>query len=121
MIVSLTGEKISDKEYKHFLKVWNKFKIKTTKYYHNLYLKRDVLLLADVFEIFRNNGIKNYKLCQNHHYLSAPVLSCDAMLDMTKVKLELIKDLDIYIFFETNMRGGVSHISNGYSKANNQY
>ena len=43
------------------------------------------------------------------------------MLNMTKVKLELISDLDIYIFFEKGMRGGVSYISNRYRKANNKY
>ena len=53
--------------------------------------------------------------------MSAPVLSWDAMLNMTKVKLELILDSDMYIFFEKGMRGGVSYISNRYSKANNKY
>ena len=50
---SLTGKKISDREYKHVLKVWNKFEMKTMKDYHNLYLKCDVLLIADIFEKFR--------------------------------------------------------------------
>ena len=54
-------------------------------------------------------------------YLSAPALCWDAMLNMTKVELELISDLDMYIFFEKGMRGGVSYISNRYSKANNKY
>ena len=48
-------------------------------------------LLADVFEKFRNNSLKNYGLCPSH-YLSTPVLSSDAMLNMTKVELELIPD-----------------------------
>ena len=60
---SLTNIKINDKEYEHVLNVWNKFGIKTMKYYHDLYLKCDVLLLADVFQIFRNNSLKNYGLC----------------------------------------------------------
>ena len=47
---SLTNRKISDKEYDHVLKVWNKFEMKTIKDYHDFYLKCDVLLLADVFE-----------------------------------------------------------------------
>ena len=46
----LTGEKISDKKYDHVLNVWNKFEMKTMKDYHGLYLKCDVLLLAEVFE-----------------------------------------------------------------------
>ena len=56
---SLTGKKISGKEYKHVLNVWNKFEMKTMKDYHNLYLKGDVLLLADSYEKFRNNIIRN--------------------------------------------------------------
>ena len=57
---SLTGKKISEKEYEHVLEIWNKFAMKTMKDYHNLYLKCGVLLLADVFEKFRNNSLKNY-------------------------------------------------------------
>ena len=94
--------------------------MKAMKYYHNFYLKCDVLLLADVFEKFRNKTLKNYGLCRSH-YLSAPALSWDAMLNMTKVELKLISDNDMYIFFEKGTRGGVSHISNRYSKANNKY
>ena len=62
--------------------VWNKYEMKTIKDYHDLYLKRDVLLLADVFEKFRNNSLKNYGVCPSH-YLSATALSWDAMLNMT--------------------------------------
>ena len=94
--------------------------MKTMKDYRDLYLKCDVLLLADVFEKFRNNSLKNYGLFLSH-YLSASALGWDAMLYMTKVELELISDPDMYIFFEKSMRGGVSYISNRYSKANNKY
>ena len=69
------------------------------------------------FKKFKNS-IKNYGLCPSH-YLSAPALSWDAMLLMPKVKLELISDPDF--FFEKGMRGGVSYISNRYSKAKNKY
>ena len=89
-----------------------------TKDYHNLYLKCGVLLLADVFEKFRNNSLKNNGLCLTH-YLSTLALSWDAMLN--KTKLELISDSDMYIFSEKGMRGGVSYISNRYSKTNNKY
>ena len=54
------GIKITEKEYKHVFNVWNKFEIKTMKYYHDLYLRGDVLLLADIFEKSRNNCLKNY-------------------------------------------------------------
>ena len=91
-----------------FFKVWNKSEMKTMTDYHNLYSKCDVSLL-DIFEKFRNNSLKNYGLYPSH-YLSTPGLSWDAMLNMTKVKLELISDLDMYIFFEKGMRGGVSKV-----------
>ena len=55
---SLTNKKINDKEYEHVLNVWNKFEMKTMKDYHDLYLKYDVLFLADVFEKFGNNCLK---------------------------------------------------------------
>ena len=84
--------------------------MKTLKYYHDLYLKCDVLLLADVFEKFKNNSLKNY--------LSAPGLSLDAMLRITKI---IITDPDMYMFFEKGTRGGIFYISNRYNKANYKY
>ena len=82
------------------------------------FVKCDVSLLADVFEKFRSNSLKNYELCPSH-YLSAPDLSWDAMSNMTKVGLEFIPDPDRYIFFEKGTRGGVSYMSNR-NKANNK-
>ena len=120
---SLTDKKISDKEHEHVFQVWNKFEMKIMKDYQDLHLKCDVLLLTDVFEKFRNNSLKNYRLCQSH-YSSVPVLSWDVMLNnMTKVELELIPDPDMFIFFDKVMRGGVSNrysISNRYSKVDNK-
>ena len=63
---SLTKTNISDKEYGHIFNVWNKLEMKTMKDYHSLYLKCNVLLIADLFEKFRNNSLKNYGLCPNH-------------------------------------------------------
>ena len=94
--------------------------MKTMKGYRDLYLKCDVLLLADVFEKCRYSSLRNFGLCPSH-YLSTPGLSWDAILKMTKVKLELVPDPDMYIFFEKGTRGGISYISNRYSKANNKY
>ena len=86
---SLTDRKISDKEYVHVLNVWKRFEMKTMKDYLYLDLKSDILLLADVFEKFRNNILKNYGLCPSH-YLIVPGLSWNAMFKMTKIELELI-------------------------------
>ena len=102
---SIIGRKIADKEYEHVLNVWNKFEMKAIKDCHDLYLKCDVLFLADVFEKFRNNSLKVYGLYPSH-YLSASGLSWDAMLKMTKINRELIPDPDMYVFFEKDTRGG---------------
>ena len=68
----------------------------------------------------RNYSLNNCGLCPSH-YLSAAASSWDAMLNMTKVELELISDPDMYISFEKGMRDGVSYVCNRYSKANNKY
>ena len=81
------------------------------KDYHNLYLKCDVLLLSNVFEKFRNNNLKNYGLCPSH-YLSAPGLSWDTMLKLTKIEFKLIPDAGIYIILGEGTRGGISCTSN---------
>ena len=71
-------------------------------------------------EKFGNNSLKNYGLCPSH-YFSTPGLILDAMLKMTKIKLELISDPDMYILFEKGAICGITNISNGYSKAKNKY
>ena len=94
--------------------------MKNKKDYHNLYNQVDVLLLADVFENFRNICIKNYKLDPAHYY-TAPGLAWDAALKVTEIKLELLSDIDMLLMVEKGIRGGVSMISNRYGKANNKY
>ena len=83
-------------------------------------LKCDVLLLADVFEKFRNSCFKTYRLCRSH-YLSESALIWDETLNMTTLQLELISDAAMYLFFEKSARGSVSYISKRYSKARNKY
>ena len=82
--------------------------------------KKDVLLLADVFKKFIGTCLKFYVLdsCQ---LFSSPGLSWDAMLKMTGVKLEKILDIDMHLFIEKGMRGGISYIAKRYAKANNKY
>ena len=88
--------------------------------YHDHYLKKDVLLLADVFEKFIGTCLKYYGL-DPCHYFSSPGLSWDAMLKMTGVKLEKISDTDKYLFIEKGLRGGISYIAKRYAKANDKY
>ena len=116
----LNDEHISDKDYEHAQNVWNTFDLKNMGEYHDLYLKSDILLLADVFENFRKTCLQYYKL-DPCHYFTSPGLSWDAMLKMTDIKLELMTDVDMFQFIEKGMRGGTSYIANRYGKANNKY
>ena len=116
----LNKKDISDEDYNHAQKIWKEFGMKTMKDYHDLYLELDVLLLADVFENFREVCLDNYKL-DPAWYLTAPGLSWDAMLRVTGIKLELLTNSDMLMMVENGTRGGVSMISNRYSEANNKY
>ena len=116
----LNDEHITDDQYKHAQNVWVTFMLKTMGEYHDLYLKSDILLLADVFENFRKTCLQYYKL-DPCHYFTSPGLSWDAMLKMTDIKLELMTDIDMFQFIEKGMRGGTSYIANRYGKSNNKY
>ena len=116
----LNDEDISDEDYQHAILVWNTFGCKTIKDYHDLYLKSDVLLLADVFENFRKTCIHHYKLDPAHYYTS-PGLAWDACLKTTGQHLELLSDYDMLMMFEKGIRGGITHISKRYAEANNKY
>ena len=88
--------------------------------YRDHYLKKDVLLLADVFEKFISTCLRFYKL-DPCHYFSSPGLSWDAMLKLTGIELEKISDIDMYLFIEKGLRGGISYMAKRYAKANNKY
>ena len=108
---------ISEEEYQRACNVWKVFDIKyLAKFDHDLYLKTDALMLCDVFEKFIDVCLKDYGLDPCYCY-NSPGLSWDAMLKMTGIKLEKIHDIDMYLFFEKGMRGGVSYISRRYSKS----
>jgi len=116
----LNDTNISEEEYNHAQEVWNAFKIQNLGEYHDLYLKTDVLLLADVFQNFRE-ACQNYYKLDPCHYMTSPGLSWDAMLKMTGIKLELISDIDMQLFIEKGLRGGISSIAHRHGKANNKY
>ena len=116
----LRKEGIKKEEYAHAQEVWNEFNCKTFKDYHMLYLKTDVLLLADVFEKFRDLTISYYGL-DAVNYISAPSLSMDAALKMSKAQVGLFNDqqIDMLNTTETGIRGGICGLgSTRYAKAN---
>lgn len=95
----LNDQHISDEEYSHAQRVWEAFEIENMLDYTNIYLKTDVLLLADIFENFRMSSINLYGLDPAHYY-TTPGLSWDAMLKHTKVRLEVLTDIDMLLFVE---------------------
>ena len=116
----LSGSGITKTDYKHVWNVWKTFNMKNFKDYHELYNITDVLLLADVFENFRDLCLKIYKL-DPVYYFTAPGLAWDACLKMTDIQLELLSDVNMLLMFEKGIRGGISIISNRYGEANNKY
>jgi hypothetical protein len=117
---SLYEESVNEENYMRAKRVLGKFGCKNLGDYHDLYLGTDVLLLADVFEDFRRVCLENYRL-DPAHYISAPVLSWDAMFKRTGVKLDLLSDVNMYQFIENGMRGGESYIAHRHAQANNKY
>ena len=85
-----------------------------------MYVQSDTLLLADVFENFRNKCIEIYKL-DPAHILPTPGLACQAFLKKTGVKLELLTDIDMLLMVEKGIRGGICRAIHRYAKANNKY
>ena len=116
----LNQEKVTDENYQRAQKVWEEFSVTNMGEFHDLYLKTDVLLLADVMESFRKLCEKNYEL-DPAHFFSTPGLAWDAMLKMTGVKLELLKDVDQVLMIEKEIRGGNANVFKRFAKANNQY
>ena len=111
---------VSDKEYEHACKVWKEFGVKNMGEYHDLYLRMDVILLANVFESFREVCMKNYGLDPAHFY-TAPGLAWKACLKNTGIRLELLQDPDMLLMFEQGIRGGITQSVHRYASANNHY
>jgi len=114
----LTRKHISDADYRHGQQVWSALRCQTLGDYHDIYLRTDVLLLADVFETFRSTSLQHYGLDPTHYFSAAGML-WDALLKMTKVELELLTDIDMHLFMEKGLRGGVCMVSKRFAKANN--
>ena len=116
----LNLEDITDKDYVQAQKLFKELKLKNLGDYHDLYVQSDTLLLADVFENFRNKCIEIYEL-DPVHFLSAPGLVWQTCPKTTRVKLELLTDIDMLLIVEKGIRGGIYHSIHRYAKANNKY
>ncbi|KYN18368.1 hypothetical protein ALC57_09309 [Trachymyrmex cornetzi] len=117
---SLTDETASDNDYQHATNVWRRFCVETLGNCSDLYLKTDVLLLADVFENFRDTCIESYGLDPAHYYTLSGY-TWVAMLKYTGIRFELLTDIDMVMFVERGIRGGLSQCSHRYAQANNKY
>ena len=117
---NLNMENIDYIDYRHGNNVFNKFKLNNVGDYHDLYVQRDTLLLADVFENFRDMCLKEYEL-DPAHFLSLPGLAWQACLKKTNIELELLADYDMLLMVEEGIRGGICHSIHRYAKANNKY
>ena len=111
---------ISEEDYQHTQRVWKEFVIYNLGDYHNPYLRTDVTLLANLYEAFRDNCLKHYKLDLVHFYTS-PGLAWKACLKCTGIRLELLTDPDMLLMFEWGIRGGITHAVHKYASANNKY
>ena len=117
---SFNMEDISEIDCRHATKVFNKFNIKNLGEYHDLYVQSDTLLLADIFESFRNLCMKTYKL-DAAYFLSLVGLAWQACLKRTGVKLELISDINMLLMIEEGKKGGICPPVLRHAKANNKY
>lgn len=111
-------EGISQKDYDHAQYVFDKMGLLNLGEWSDIYLKTDVLLLCSVFENFIDVSISQFQL-DPAHFVSSPGLSWSAMLKMTKVKLQLLTDIDMLNFVARGQRGGVSFIGHRHAVANN--
>ena len=117
---NLNMENIDDIDYRHGNNVFNKFKLNNLGDYHDLYVQSDTLLLADVFENFRDTCLKEYEL-DPAHFLSLPGLAWQACLKKTNIELELLTDYDMLLMVEKGIRDRICHSIQRYAKANNKY
>ena len=107
----------TDADYAHAKRVCKDFEINILREYHDLYAQSDTLLLAGVFENFRNRYLKIYEL-DPAKFLSAPGLAWQAALKKAKVKLDLLIDIDMLLMVEEGIRGGICHSIYRYAKTN---
>ena len=111
---------VSEADYQHTQRIWKEFRIPNLGEYHDLYLRTDAILLANVFEAFRDTCLDHYSLNPAHFYTS-PGLAWKACLKKTGIRLELLTDPNMLLMFERGIRGGITQAVHQYAMANNPY
>ena len=107
-------------EYNHAKKLWDLFKIDNMGEYHDLYVSADTAQLSDVFENFRYLCLEIYGLDPTY-FVSAPSLAFEAMLKITKARIELFTDIDMVLMTQKAVRGGLTQVIKKHAIANNKY
>ena len=111
---------VSEGDYEHACSFWREFGIRNMGDYHDLYLRTDVVLLANVFKSFRRVCSENYGLDPLHFY-TVPGLAWKACLKKTGIRLELLLDPNMLLMFERGIRGGITQSVHRWAAANNPY
>ena len=115
---ALSNAHITDADYAHAMQIWVLGKMKSMMDYHKLYLQLDVVLLCDVLCNFRKVIWNTFRV-EPFHHISLSGVGWSAMLKHTKISLELLTDIDVHLFFENAIRGGISQACHKFCKSNN--
>ena len=103
---SLKLDNISEKDYDKTLEIYKNLNCKNIKEYLDIYLKLDICLQADIFNVFRNTIWDKFEIdCSK--YITSCSLSLDLMLKYTEVKIELIRDISIFDYVNSSILGGI--------------
>ena len=116
----LSMSSISSDNYRHAQRVWKERRIHNLGDYHNLYLRTNVVLLANVYEALRETCLEHYKLDPVHFYTS-PRLAWKVCLKHTGIRLGLLTDPNMLLMFERGIRGGITQVVHKYTAASNPY
>ena len=84
-----------------------------------LYHLSDICLLADVFQMFRNNSLDEYQL-DPAYFVSAPKLALNALLKHIDRPIPLITDPEMYRMIQPNILGGICNANVRYARTNNK-
>ena len=115
---SLKLQNISNEEYDKTIDVYKKLGCKNVKDYLEIYMKLDITLQADIFNVFRNTIWDKFEIdCSK--YITSCSLSLDLMLKYTKVKIELFKDITMFDYVDSSILGGLCIASQNISHNDN--